>query len=226
MLFSAEPYTENCARISADAEHALIGLSPFNSYYKTHVIKSLTAWAAATFKRVDVLVPGAEGALTLTASGWTHEHAERRLREARKRLCGPARRALAEAGVENPSEHVHTWSELLERAAYRELREQVGDGCRTDPGLRRRVREMTRRAVDALTPGEPDEQQVNTALGYVLAELPFMVDSPSIFDVKSSVFVYHQQFDLAHSLLNGNEISAVRINPEQGFLVVRPQENH
>ncbi|KOG90180.1 tRNA-dependent cyclodipeptide synthase [Streptomyces varsoviensis] len=220
--FDVAPYTDNCARIYEAAEHALIGLSPFNSYYKSGLIRSLTEWAARRFATVDVFIPGDEAMLTLTAAGWDPGHAERRLHQARKKLRGPARQGLLAAGIDLPDHYLHTWTELLDRPAYRHLRAQVGQGCRTDPGLRRPARELSRKAVRGLTGDEPDDRQIDHALDYVVAEMPFMIDSPSIFHVKSSVFVYHQPFELAHCLLDGREISSVEINPAQGFLVVRP----
>jgi cyclo(L-tyrosyl-L-tyrosyl) synthase len=218
MDFTIHPYSENCRRVSESLEHCLVGLSPFNGYYAPRRVEMLVEWAARLFKRVDVLVPGFEAAHTLTAAGVGSLEAAGRARRAVNQLRNPAVRALARAGVMNPEQRVRSWTQLMDRSEYTVLREKVRMAYRTDPAVRDACRVVARKAVRNILNAEPDETQVDGCVDYPLAELPFVTDSPSIFDVPSSVFVYHRQIELAEPLLAG-ATTALRLAEHQGFVV-------
>ncbi|GAA3803387.1 tRNA-dependent cyclodipeptide synthase [Streptomyces chiangmaiensis] len=46
-----------CAAVLARAEHACIGVSPFNSYFLAGRIRQIARWAYERFARVDFFVP-------------------------------------------------------------------------------------------------------------------------------------------------------------------------
>ena len=60
-----EPVTRNCAKILNAREHAVIGISPFNSYFSEQKITDLIVWAKETFGTFHVYVP--DGPVTVHA---------------------------------------------------------------------------------------------------------------------------------------------------------------
>src|SRR5438105_1103608 len=62
MTVSAEPLTEDCRRVLEFGECILVGLSPYNSFFRPAAVETLVGWAAARFDRVEVLLPGFEAA--------------------------------------------------------------------------------------------------------------------------------------------------------------------
>ncbi len=60
---------------------------------------------------------------------------------------------------------------------------------------------------------------VNLSVGvkYLLYELPLYINSPYIFDVKSSLFIYHEHFSFIKKLITDSTFTA----PNQGLLTVK-----
>ncbi|WP_331770352.1 tRNA-dependent cyclodipeptide synthase (plasmid) [Embleya sp. NBC_00888] len=223
MGFVVWPCTHGSRSVLERAEHVLIGLSPWNSYYKPRVVEALVGWASANFARVDVFVPGDEAAHTLAAAGAQPTEAVRRARYAIGRLRAPARRGLKRAGVPDPDLHLHSWTQLSERPPYQRCLKRVRDAYHTDEAIRGACRRTARAAVRHLAGREPTEEQVDQAVGYAIAELPLILDGPNIFGTKSSLFVYHREMDLLSPFISGSS-SALRPAPGQGYAVVRSPE--
>ncbi|GAA2693226.1 hypothetical protein GCM10009864_79980 [Streptomyces lunalinharesii] len=183
-------------------------------------METLVDWACTHFKTVDVVVPGYEAAHTLTAAGVKVPEAVHRTRRALSRLRVPARRALSRAGYRHSEQHVHTWTQLANRAPYTASRMRAETAYRDGSALRRAVRHTARSAIQHAAGGqEPTEQQIDQAVDYVLAELPLVTDAPVVFNTKTSVFVYHRRIDIIEPLLSG-EASSLRPADGQGCAVV------
>ncbi|HZD15969.1 MAG TPA: tRNA-dependent cyclodipeptide synthase [Pseudonocardiaceae bacterium] len=219
--FGVEPYTDDSARIADKREHALIGLSPWNGYFSTRMVRALIEWAAQNFDTIDVVIPSYESAYTLIAAGTKPQHAVRQARRAVKKLRSPALRALRE--VDLGESHLHTTTTLTVRPRYVDLRRKASDGYRNDPALRGACRHLARTAVLHAGGDEPSTPQLDTAARYAIAELPLFTDSPGIFDVESSVVIYHQHIELADPLLAG-DTTALTMAPEQGFVIASPTQ--
>ncbi|MEU1816982.1 tRNA-dependent cyclodipeptide synthase [Streptomyces roseifaciens] len=232
--YRTHPYTERCGRHLMAAEHALIGLSPWNGYFTARRVESLVEWAAGTFRAVDVFIPSYEAAYTLIAAGVEPPVAVGRARRAVKKLRGPAQRALLRAGCGEG--RVHTGTSLAALPRYRQLRRTAERMYRHDPGVRAACRAVARAAVagalgvrerspsqpapDLDLDPDPSEGALDTAARYAWGELPVMLDSPGIFGVGSSVLVYHRRTPLIEMLLEDD--SALSPAPGQGFVVVTP----
>ncbi|MFI1385681.1 tRNA-dependent cyclodipeptide synthase [Embleya sp. NPDC020886] len=223
MGFMVWPCTLGSRSVLERAEHVLIGLSPWNSYYKPRRVEALVRWGCANFVRVDVFVPGDEAAHTLTAAGVQPAEAARRARYAVGRLRSPARRGLRNAGVAEPEHHLHTWTQLSERPAYQHSLKRVRDAYDMDEAVRAACRHTARGAVRRVAGQEPTEEQIDHAVSYALAELPLVLDGPAIFGTTTSLFVYHREMDLLAPFING-ESTDLRPAPGQGYAVVRPPD--
>ncbi|WP_069161627.1 tRNA-dependent cyclodipeptide synthase [Nocardia altamirensis] len=217
MLFTAEPYTDNCRRILERGTHCAVVMSPFNSYYKPRLIRSLTRWALTTFGSSDFVVPGIEAADTLVARGWTRERALRRAAIAVGKLRAPTRSALLEAGVADPDDRLHSWTQLAGHPPYQRLRALVTHQYDVDPCMRRAIRQLSARAIGA----DATDPRIDTCVEYALAEIPFMLDCPSIFGVESSTLVYHRDFEFIRLLLADSTPTPVKPADGQGFIVCR-----
>ncbi|MFE1310517.1 oleate hydratase [Streptomyces sp. NPDC058755] len=72
----ATPLSAACADVLAQAEHACIGVGPFNSYFSVGRIRQIAQWAYERFAQVDFFVPDGPSAYTLQALGYPPERAE------------------------------------------------------------------------------------------------------------------------------------------------------
>lgn len=72
----ASPLSTTCAEILSQADHACIGVSPFNSYFSVGRIRQLAEWASGRFTRADPAGDVLQGAsyLLLDATGQEAGH--------------------------------------------------------------------------------------------------------------------------------------------------------
>ncbi len=219
--FTVRTLSRRHQRILNRAEHVLIGLSPFNGYYKPRLVRDLVAWGHHHFDRTDVFIPGWETAHTLTGAGMSPRDAVHRSRRAAKRLRNAAVDALRSCGDTEPHTRVHTSTTLASRGAYTRLHERVRTEYARDPVVRAACRETAREALRTHCDGQPSEQQVDLAVSYPLAELPLILDSPAIFATESSVVVYHRELGPLTPLILGRSPTVWPV-AGQGFAVVTP----
>src|SRR5262245_54596447 len=96
---TAEPLTPRCAGVLRRAEHACVGISPFNSYFNEQCLVELSAWATARFERVCFFIPAAASAHTLEALGYPPHRARVKAHRQGRWLRNKLDRALAAIGV-------------------------------------------------------------------------------------------------------------------------------
>ncbi|MCX3063989.1 tRNA-dependent cyclodipeptide synthase [Streptomyces beihaiensis] len=203
------------------ADHALFGVSTGNSYFSRGRLAKALGWAAERFAAVDVVHADVALESMLEAFGYEPDAARR---SAAKQLRGVRRRiegALEDLGPAAERVRARPLSAFLDQTGYREVRGRTRTSLRTDMELRA-VRD--RMAYQFLTSRlEPDAlpapAQVQAALEYVDAELPFFVDSPRILGVASSVHCYHTVLALGRLLFGGRRTG---LNPaeNQGYAIV------
>ncbi|MFF4617690.1 tRNA-dependent cyclodipeptide synthase [Nonomuraea jabiensis] len=212
-MFSLQPLplTPRCAQLLDRREHAVIGVSALNGYFTPRAIRHLLDWATRTFSRVHVLVPGVELAGTLVARGCPAARAGAKARAAANNTRNRVIRALD--SLDPPDATVLDWNQLASVPAYDGTRMRLERLFATDPVFREHC-------VDAVRPivGVPELscEQVESALPFLLAELPFLIDSPSILGTGSSVFCYPRPMPMVDLLYAG--LLPVRPAPAQGFV--------
>lgn len=216
------PLSGGCGAVVDRAEHACIGISPFNSYFSTARIRQLAAWGLARFERVDFFVPDAPSAFTFEALGYEPERAAWKARRQGQYTRNRITAALTSLEVADPGARVLGWAELADNPAFVQLHEQGMTRYSEDAGFRDACREATTWVLDGKLPEgrRPDEEQIESAVRYFLAELPLFIDTPAVVGAEASVFCYHQPPEVLRRLYAG-ELSW-RPAPGQGFAVVAP----
>ncbi|QSX77485.1 tRNA-dependent cyclodipeptide synthase [Agrilutibacter solisilvae] len=223
--FACEPLTANCEEVFSRREHAVIGISPGNSYYSEENIAGLLHWASREFESISVMIPDNALIETLMAAGYARDRAQKKAREACARLRNRAARAWKSMGQSDRSKvSLLLLSELSGHERYRQVLQRAKAGLVEDAELRECCLRLSRKVLASYLRGaEPTEDQAMRALGYLIAEMPLLVDSPRIFDVDSSTAIYYRRveyIDRLH-LCNGK----LRPSTNQAFAVVRQVEH-
>jgi cyclo(L-tyrosyl-L-tyrosyl) synthase len=219
--FLCEPLSEDCGRIRAQAEHVLVGVSPGNSYFSEENLAKILGWAAREFRRVAVIIPDSALVETLLAAGYSPERAARRSRETSARLRNRVLRAWKSTGCDSDRFALYLLSELASHAKYQALLRSAEEWIATDDKLRACCLRLSHAVLSSYLQGaEPTQEQSAQAVRYLLAEMPLLMDSPSIFGVESSTAVYHQRVDYIDVLYQDRR--ATRVSESQGFAIVRP----
>ncbi|NBE56124.1 tRNA-dependent cyclodipeptide synthase [Streptomyces boluensis] len=220
--FTAVPLTPNCKRVLDLADHLLIGVSPGNSYFSIPNLARLMRWGHAAFRRVDVVCPDNGLVFTYRALGHSEEAAARKARKEVSGVRRRIRRAWERSGVPVDGQRTHLLSDLANSAAYQKLRARAEKALVEDEQLHHVCFGMTRRALRAAAGdvGEDAADGLDTALAmeYLIAELPFFVDTPSILNVPSSIVSYHAPVEFADLIYTGR--SVLRAAGNQGHVLL------
>jgi cyclo(L-tyrosyl-L-tyrosyl) synthase len=207
-------------------EHALVGTSPFNSYYEEDNLKKLFSWSLNHFKEVSVFIPDGISAYTLQAIGYSEDKAKRKGRLHDNNLKHKVIRSLvannfseaeAESKVVFLSNLMPTQKYLEFHNAYKELYEKdenFKNGCLATSKL-----VLASKNIPATI---NSNEALHTAVKYFLAELPIYLNTSEILNVPSSLYVYKDQpADFLSNIYNNNNSPFSKlISSNQGYLAV------
>lgn len=187
-----KPVSAACAAIVEARRHAVIGVSPFNSYFSEARLEALFGWAERNFERFDVFVPDEAARFTLEAMGYPPSRARKKAHRRARYLGNKILRALDRA-VAHP-EAVRVWNHesLSTSDPYRRLLAETEARFESDAQFRAACMDCSRWVLEAQSDAPPSEETLLRAVDYFLAEMPFFMDSAAIAGAASSVFCYHQ----------------------------------
>ncbi|WP_308433433.1 tRNA-dependent cyclodipeptide synthase [Streptomyces alanosinicus] len=218
---SVLPFGASSEGLLQRGDHALFGVSTGNSYFSRRRLADGMAWAVERFAVVDVVHADVALEAMLEALGYERGAARRsvakQLRGVRRRIDG----ALEDLGTAAERVRARPLSDFLDQPGYRDVRARTRTALRTDLELRS-VRDAMAYQFLAkrLQPGGlPAPAQVQAALAYVDAELPFFVDTPRILGAASSVHCYHTVLPLGRLLFGGRR-TGLRPADNQGYAIV------
>ncbi|MEU5418456.1 tRNA-dependent cyclodipeptide synthase [Streptomyces sp. NPDC001407] len=218
----AEPLSDGCQRIWQRGEHALIGISAGNSYFNQERLTALLEWAGNSFREVDVVYVDTHIDTMLIADGRTPESAMRSVKATLKDVRRRIRRALERLGPEAARFRVRALSELMELPVYQAVRKQTDQAIEDDREFSSICEAMVQEIVQSRpgAEGEVTPEHLRAGLSYVQAEAPLFADSPSIFEVSTSVVLYHMKTPISEYL--AQQPTGFRAAPGQAFVVVKP----
>jgi cyclo(L-tyrosyl-L-tyrosyl) synthase len=206
-------------------EHALISISPFNSYYSQENLNKLFSWGLSSFKKINIFIPDMISVYTLQAIGYSEMKAKRKTRLHDNSLKNKALRALL---ANNLSEDIandmmifcndlmhHNEKYLKFHKIYKKLYEDdenFRDGC-----LATSKRVLASK--DIL--GVNNDEAADIAAKYFLAELPLQLNASEILDVPSSLYVYkNPPSDFLTNVYSKNSPFYLHVSPRHGYMTV------
>ncbi|MGP4089378.1 tRNA-dependent cyclodipeptide synthase [Streptomyces sp. KR55] len=130
--------------------------------------------------------------------------------------------ALDSLGRADADQRVLGWAELESNTAFGRLHDSGLRRYAEDADFRAACREATGWVLAGKLPAAqtPDEEQVERAVRYFLAELPLFIDTPAIVGAATSVFCYHHPPAVLRRLYGGE--LTWRPAAGQGFAVIAP----
>lgn len=216
-----KPISNICASLYEVRDHAMIGVSPFNSYFSEARLTDLFSWAKQHFNSFHVFVPDEATRYTLEAAGYSQARAKKKARRQANYLLNKIKRALLKTSPKLDLSFVLTNGVLRNNGRYNALLAKVEQRFATDRVFRQQCLECTRwvlenqvEEIDTI-----DEAALLHAVQYFLEEMPLFMDSASIVSAHTSVFCYHQ----CPAVLQGlyEDRSDGLIDEQQGFLIVK-----
>lgn len=196
-------------------DHAVIGISPFNSFFVESSIEKLLRWSHEMFQETTIFIPEGLSIYTLMAKGYTENDAIRKTRRQDSYIKNKVNRVLKNIGLcENEySRKILTPAQLMKNSKYMEVYSRCLDKFNTDPSFRDFCLSASKFVLQNM-----DISHENTQIGvkYFLYELPLFLDTPKILDVPSSFFVYHRTLPFINDLQNYKDLRATN----QGFVIM------
>lgn len=171
------------------ADTAVIGISPFNSYFSEGQIARLAKWAHSHFKRMMFFIPDRAAVYTQLALGYEEKKAKKRARRQCTYLHNKVYRAVASDSME--SELVDSaWLEQSE--PYSSTFYEVEQKFNSDENFREGCLQTSRWVLEHHSARcQVTIEMMFTAVRYFLAELPVILQSADIVGSDSSCFCYH-----------------------------------
>ncbi|WP_286829263.1 MULTISPECIES: tRNA-dependent cyclodipeptide synthase [Kordiimonas] len=215
-----QPVSKACAAIYAERQHAVIGVSPFNSYFSEERLRALFTWANETFEAFHIFVPDTATRYTLEAVGYDPVRAKKKARRQCRYLLNKIERAIAYTAPELDMSIVLTGDILGANNRYQSLLAHVERKFASDADFKRQCLECSHWVLENQVEdvNSIDDSALMHAVKYLLAEMPLFMDSASIIGVSSSVFCYHQCPAILRALYEDR--SDGLIDEQQGFLIV------
>ncbi|ETW23591.1 hypothetical protein MGAST_13400 [Mycobacterium gastri 'Wayne'] len=220
--FVVQPFTQQCQVIHAEGDHAVIGVSPGNSYFSRQRIRDLALWGLANFDRVDFVYTDVHVAESFEALGDSPIEARRK---AVKNIRGVRAKITATVNELDPTGRrlsARPMSEFQSNKAYRQLHADMVALMDADEEFRVVCQDLVRRFLSTkVAPRqEPTAAQERVCMDYICAEAPLFLDTPAILGVPSSLNCYHQSLPLAEMLYARG--SGLRASRNQGHAIVTP----
>ncbi|GAA2819188.1 tRNA-dependent cyclodipeptide synthase [Crossiella cryophila] len=221
-MYVVSPLVESCPASVIEAEHACVGISPFNGYFTPERINELAAWAVRTFPSCHFFVPDGPSVHTLEALGYSPSKARSKARRQGCYVYNKIHKALSELGVPDPGALILDSAALEHNPDYQRLLAHGEQLYRVDEEFRAACLRASHWVLDRKLPDgqRPSPEQLAKAVRYFLAELPLFADTTGIVGRRASVFVYHQRVAFLERFYR-RELSW-KPAAGQGFLVVTP----
>ncbi|GAA2926341.1 tRNA-dependent cyclodipeptide synthase [Streptomyces enissocaesilis] len=222
-LFRVQPYTPHCQVIHAEADHALIGISPGNSYFSARRVLDLGRWGVDHFREVDILYTDLHVAEMYEAFGYDPVDAQRK---AVKNLRGVRAKVNNAASALDPGDgrvRARALSEFTDNPAYREIHTRILELLDIDDEFRGICEELADYFLSTKSDRKSSTaRQREVCLKYICAEAPLFLDTPAIFGVPSSLNCYHQLLPMAELLYSRG--AGLRASRNQGHAIITPAE--
>ena len=214
------PVSERCKEILEKREHALVGISPFNSYYSEENITKLICWAKNNFKDFHVIFPDQLPYYNLIAAGYSEERTIQKLKHQIRNFRSKINRAFITNAIPEEERHKKTLliSHFSNNPIYCDLYNRCSERYLNDHQFKKTCNDSSAVVLRNYT-ANIETSILDVAAKYVLGELPFYMDTPKLLNVNSSLLVYHLPISFFTNLYKTNTDNFVAF--DQGHLILK-----
>jgi cyclo(L-tyrosyl-L-tyrosyl) synthase len=206
-------------------EHALIGISPFNSYYSEENLKKIFSWGVSTFKRINICIPDGISMYTLQAMGYSQEKAEKKTKLHDNNLKNKAIKALVANNIPEVEANnmIVFISELMKNERYLKFHDTYKKLYETNEDFRKGCLATSKIVLASKGfQGDADDEAVRVAVKYFIAELPIYLNTAEILNVSSSLYVYKDlPSEFLMKIYNKESQFSSNVSLKQGYLAVK-----
>jgi tRNA-dependent cyclodipeptide synthase len=202
---------------------ALIGISPFNSYFSIEKILEICEWIHKHYDDFAIFIPDQISRYTFDALGYSESRIKEKVRKQDNYTTNKAKKALSyfyENYPEKQEVKIHTISQLTQQESYQQLYKIYSNLFLTDKDFRRNCLEVTEWVLmnnNKDKTQQIEESQKNIAAQYFLLELPVMRNATDVLQIEFCDFVYQSIPNFLKHLYLSQDL----VSPNQNFLVLK-----
>jgi tRNA-dependent cyclodipeptide synthase len=173
--------------------HALIAVSPFNSYFSVKNMTMLFNWAYKNFDTFNIFMMDEVSVFNLMAIGYSEQQALQKTKKQDHNLKNKVIKSLTSIGfsVVDAHEKIVLLSQLSKSNHYSELYKKYTHIFKTNTLFRQDCLDATKAMLSEKMELVSDKA-ISLAVHYLLAELPIWFDIPYLLNIESSVLVYKE----------------------------------
>lgn len=213
------PVNLHSKQIFDKKEFALIGVSPFNSFFSYENIYLILKSISHTFNNFSIFIPNKISSFTLKALGYSDQRINHKVRKQDNYLKNKTIKALEQlnhshdnkivllSNLINNDEYNKSYNLCLKLYNENSLFKQ---GCIETSSWVLSAHENSRNIVI-------NKEMNEIAVQYFLRELPIFLNSSEILNVKSCIFIYHNIPQFLQQIYNDYNLA----NQHQGFAVIK-----
>ncbi|WP_232832412.1 tRNA-dependent cyclodipeptide synthase [Photorhabdus sp. CRCIA-P01] len=223
--FTVQGETSRCDQIIQRGDHALVGISPFNSRFSKDYVVDLIQWSNHYFRQVDILLPcEREASRLLVASGIDDAKAIKKTHREIRRHLRNLDYVISIATSKSKPIRVIQFSDFALNHDYQSLKTQIENAFNESESFKKICLDMSFQAIKGRLKGtgqyfgQIDLQLVYKALPYIFAEIPFYLDTPRLLGVKYSTLLYHRPWPIGKGLFNGSY--PIQVGDKQSYGIV------
>ncbi|MER2471627.1 tRNA-dependent cyclodipeptide synthase [Photorhabdus laumondii] len=225
LSFTVQGETSHCDQIIQKSDHALIGISPFNSRFSKDYVVDLIQWSSHYFRQVDILLPcEREASRLLVASGIDNVKAIKKTQREIRRHLRNLDYVISTETLKSKQIRVIQFSDFALNHDYQSLKTQVENAFNESESFKKSCLDMSFQAIKGRLKGTGqyfgpiDLQLVYKALPYIFAEIPFYLNTPRLLGVKYSTLLYHRPWSIGKGLFNGSY--PIQVADKQSYGIV------
>lgn len=202
---------------------ALIGISPFNSYFSTEKILKICEWINSRYNDFAIFIPDEISRYTFEALGYTESRIGRKIKKQDNYTLNKTYTALSYFYNNHPQKkdqiRVHTISQLKHEKSFQDIYHIYSHKFVSDKQFRQNCLEVTEWVLlnNNAKDHKIEEFHKNIAAQYFLTELPILTNATNILKVESCDFVYHSIPKFLKQLYLSKEI----VSSKQKFLILQ-----
>lgn len=172
-------------------DHALIGVSTFNSYFSVENMEKLFLWAHKNFTHFNVFFMDGASIFNLMAVGYHEQEALRKTKKHDRNIENKIIKSLVNIGfdMETSKEKIVLLSTLSKNKKYSDLHEKYVNLFEENILFRNDCLNATNEMLSSKVQ-EISNDSLYLAVKYLLAELPLWFEAPFILNLNSSTFIY------------------------------------
>ncbi len=204
-------------------ECAIIGISPFNSYFSETKIHQLINWAKENFKDYYLFVPDEPSKFTLMALGYDEARATKKMKKQKNWYNNKIKRVINE--IENSDKafenKVLNWKKLSSNQRYNIVHQSYHELFKNDHFFATECLSATKWVLN--NKGITDQKALHLGVNYFISELPLFFNANLVVGKKATTFVYSSAPELVKNTYIMDQFNI--LSPFQSFMTITDLES-